>query len=162
MNHLTFKGIIIDNVYLVVFYTLDVNIITFGTINCQRNPTFSKPSYNHVPIGTCFLPSFSYPSCKQYSALLSRNVSMNIIIKVFLHWLVARSSMRRLKGALKTTSSSCTKLVHPGGINIPYSLKFSRTKIFVDFVVLKHPRKFYPRKFQPIYYVENALYLLGF
>ena len=26
--------------------------------------------------------------------------------------------MRRLKGALKTTSSSCTKLVHPGGINI--------------------------------------------
>ena len=41
-------------------------------------------------------------------------------------------------------------------VDIPYSLKFSRTKIFVDFVVLKHPRKFYPRNFQPILRVKRA------
>ena len=42
-------------------------------------------------------------------------------------------------------------------ILIPYSLKFLRTKISIDFVILKHPRKFYPRNFQPMLHAKRAM-----
>ena len=46
--------------------------------------------------------------------------------------------------------------------SIPYSLKFSRTKIFVDFVGFEAPTKILSTKFLLDFMVQRVLCLLGF
>ena len=70
--------------------------------------------YNHIPLGTFFLPGFSYPGCKQYSSLLGRKTPMNIAIKVFLHMGSCQIINKTFKRGITTTYNGCTKLVHPG------------------------------------------------